>query len=290
MTPFFSVVTPSWNQGTWLSGNIASVLAQGAPDFEHIVCDNCSTDSTPAVLAAHPHVRAVVEHDSGQANALNKGFRLARGEIICWLNADDQYLPGVFEIVRREMAKPGVDVVYGDAIEDWCDGQPPRVRKARFARREDLLRWWTKRVDVLQPAVFFRHAAFAEVGWLREDLYMVMDQEFWWRLAARHPFHYLGVSLALQQRQSESKTVSQVARIYEEKEKVFDPLLHAAEPHRRIRNIVARRVGMGRRWLGLAQSAAKTDAKIARDFLARARRSNPLLALSPRWWAARVCS
>ncbi len=288
MTPFFSIVTPSWNQGQWLEGNIASILAQGASDFEHIVFDNCSNDSTPAVLAQHPHLITRVEKDSGQSNALNKAFALARGEIICWLNADDQYLPGAFDLVRREFAKPGVDVIFGDCEEDFCDGQHPRIRRARFERREDMLIWWEKRTDLLQPAVFFRRSLLAEIGPLREDLHVVMDSELWWRMSERHTFHRVEAALAKQQRQPDSKTVKHMPRIYEEKARVFTPLLNAAQPARRARNAIARRIGMGRRWLGLAQSAAKTNSEAARDFLLRARKENPLLAMSPRWWAARL--
>ncbi len=288
MPPFFSIVTPSWNQGEWLDGCIRSVLAQGAADFEHIVFDNCSSDSTPEVLAQHPHLIAWVEKDSGQSNALNKAFALARGEIICWLNADDQYLPGAFDIVRREFAKPDVDIIFGDCEEDFCDGNPPRVRKARFERREDMLIWWEKRTDLLQPAVFFRRSLLAEIGPLREDLHVVMDSELWWRMSEHHKFHRVDAALAKQQRQPDSKTVKHMPRIYEEKARVFGPLLDAAQPNRRARNTIARRIGMGRRWLGLAQSAAKTNPEAARDFLRRAWAENPLLACSPRWWAAKA--
>lgn len=285
--PYFSVVTPSWNQAAWVEGCIQSVLAQGATDFEHIVFDNCSDDGTREILAKHPHLDVHIERDTGQSNALNKAMRLACGEIICWLNADDQYLPGAFALARREFAKLDVDVIYGDAEEDFCDGQPARIRKARFPSRDDLLIWWEKRTDLLQPAVFFRRRLLEEVGSLREDLHVVMDTELWWRLSERHPFRYVGVPLARQQRQPDSKTIKHVARIYEEKHRVFTPLLDAAQPERREANARARRQGMARRWLGLAQSAAKVNPAAARDFLARARRERPLLLLSPAWWRAR---
>ena len=285
--PFLSVVTPSWNQGEWLGGCIRSVLAQGAADFAHIVFDNCSSDSTPAVLAQHPHLITRIEKDTGQSNALNKAFALARGEIICWLNADDQYLLGAFDIVRREFAKPGVDVIFGDCEEDLCAGNPPRIRRARFERREDMLMWWEKRTDLLQPAVFFRRRLLAEVGPLREDLHVVMDSELWWRMSERYTFHRVEAALAKQQRQPDSKTIKHMPRIYEEKDRVFTPLLDAAQPKRRARNAIARRIGMGRRWLGLAQSAAKTNPEAARDFLQRALIENPLLAVAPHWWAAK---
>ena len=285
-TQFFSVVTPSWNQGEWIEGCIQSVLAQGAADFEHIVFDNCSTDSTESVLARHPHLITRVEKDSGQSNALNKAFALARGEIICWLNADDQYLPGAFDIVRREFAKPGVDVIFGDCEEDFCDGNPPRIRRARFEHREDVLIWWEKRTDILQPAVFFRRSLLKEVGPLREDLHLIMDTELWWRMSEHHRFHHVDAALARQQRQPDSKTVKTVARIYEEKDRVFTPLLDDAEPNRITANRRARRDGMARRWLGLGQSALTKHRGIAKDFLLRAFRENRFVVAWPSWWKA----
>ena len=288
--PYFSVVTPSWNQGSWIQGCIQSVLNQGVTDFEHIVLDNCSTDQTEEVLSRYAHLKVIREPDRGQSHALNKGFQRAQGEIICWLNADDQYLPGAFAAIRQVFQRPEVAVAYGDCEEDFCDGTPPRLRKARWTRREDLLVWWEKRTDLLQPAVFFRRGVLAEAGPLREDLHVVMDTEFWWRISQHHEFVSVGRPLARQQRQAESKTIKHMPRIYEEKAKVFGPLLDAAEPGRRVLNAVRRRRGMGRRWLGLAQSAVKADPNAAREFLSRARMENPFLVFSAGWWRAWMLS
>ena len=286
--PYFSVITPSFNQGPFLEGAIQSVLAQGDPDFEHLVLDNCSTDGTREVLARHPHLRTRIEPDSGQSDALNKGFREARGEVICWLNADDEYLPGAFAAVRRAMSEPGVDVVFGEAEEVFFDGRPPVIRQPRFERREDLLFWWEKRVDLLQPAVFFRRRLVEEAGPLREDLHFVMDAEFWWRISAGHPFHHLPVPLARQLRQPDSKTVKNGERIYLEKARVFEPLLHAAYPQRRFSHILARRRRMGRRYLSLAQFTGPARRDAARELLRLAVRENPLLLLTSAWWKTRL--
>lgn len=285
-TPYFSVVTPSWNQGAWIEGCIHSVLHQNVADFEHIVFDNCSNDETPHILAKYPHLQVHIEKDRGQSDALNKGFALAKGEVICWLNADDQYLPGALDAVRQAFANPEVSVVYGDCEEDFCDGKLPRIRKGRWTNREDLLIWWEKRTDLLQPAVFFRRSVLNEVGPLREDLHVVMDTELWWRMSERHMFVPLGIPLARQQRQPDSKTIKHMPRIYEEKAKVFGALLDEAQPNRRASNAKLRRKGMGKRWLGLAQSAAPTDPAAALNFLQRARNENPLLLLQPSWWLA----
>ena len=92
---FFSVITPSWNQGKFLGACIGSVVSQNDLDFEHLIFDNCSTDGTAAVAAEFPHVKFVSEPDRGQSQAVNKGLAAARGKIICWLNSDDEYAPGV---------------------------------------------------------------------------------------------------------------------------------------------------------------------------------------------------
>lgn len=112
--PLISVVTPSWNQGAYIADCIESVMGLGEGVVEHIVVDNCSDDSTPEVLARYPHLRTVVENDRGQSDALNKGFALAEGEWIVWLNADDFLLPGVLEAYRDEVERrPDLDLLYG---------------------------------------------------------------------------------------------------------------------------------------------------------------------------------
>lgn len=284
--PFFSVVTPSWNQAPYIEGCIRSVLEQGVTDFEHIVFDNCSTDGTQEILARYPHLKWRSEPDSGQSQALNRGFAEARGEVICWLNADDAYLPGTFQIVRKELSTPGRMVIFGDAQELFYDGRPSGVRRARFKDRRDILIWWEKRVDLLQPALFFRRELLERVGPLREDLHLIMDTELWWRLSEHCVFQYVDRPLALQQRQPDSKTIKHAHRIYEEKARVFDPILAALEPERSREHARARRVGLGRRYLGLAQSAGQSDRVLALELLRRSRTENPANIVSFAWWRA----
>src|SRR4029079_8178684 len=90
--PLVSIVTPSYNQGRFVEATIRSVLDQRSPRIEHIVVDGGSTDGTLDVLARYPKVKWTSEPDSGQADAVNKGFRRAAGEIVGWLNSDDLYL------------------------------------------------------------------------------------------------------------------------------------------------------------------------------------------------------
>lgn len=223
-SPFFSVITPSWNQGKFLRGCVESVLAQGDGDFEHWVFDNCSTDGTAEVAAGFSHLRFCSERDWGQSEAVNKGLRATQGEVVCWLNSDDEYAPGAFERLRRAFANPETMVVFGDVRQMGYEGAGDVVARGRFERREDFVRWWSGAVKLHQPAVFFRRCVVEKVGVLREDLHYAMDYEFWWRVSEFFRFEYLPEVLAVQHRQPESKTVVAWRKVLEERERIFSPL------------------------------------------------------------------
>ena len=94
-----SIVSPSFNQGQYIEEAIQSVLNQGYENFEHIIIDACSTDNTLEILKKYSHLKWISEPDEGQSDALNKGFKLATGDIIGWLNVDDIYLSNTFKDV-----------------------------------------------------------------------------------------------------------------------------------------------------------------------------------------------
>lgn len=221
--PYFSVITPSWNQGDFLGECIGSVLRQGDPGFEHLIYDNCSTDSTADVIAKYPHVRCVRERDRGQSDAINKGFLAAKGEIICWLNCDDAYPAGLFKRLREIFDDPETDIVFGDVLQKNYDGSADQIAPARFEKREDLVRWWSRDVKLHQPAIFFRRRVREQVGLLNEGLHYAMDYEYWWRMSDRHRFHYVPEVLAIQHRQPESKTIVAWHRVLREREEIFAP-------------------------------------------------------------------
>ena len=102
-SPRISIVTASFNQARFIRETIESVLAQGYADVEHIVVDGRSTDDTPLILDDYPHLKVVREPDRGQADAINKGFRLATGDVFAFLNSDDTLLPGALERVAAEI-------------------------------------------------------------------------------------------------------------------------------------------------------------------------------------------
>lgn len=109
-----SIVTPSYNQGRFIEVAIRSILNQEYSHFEHIIIDGGSTDETLEILKKYPHLKWISEQDEGQSDALNKGFKLATGDVVGWLNADDYYLPNTFSIVSKELTNNKIDAVYAN--------------------------------------------------------------------------------------------------------------------------------------------------------------------------------
>jgi glycosyltransferase involved in cell wall biosynthesis len=254
--PFFSVITPSWNQGKFLRGCIESVRAQGDSDFEHLIFDNCSTDDTVNVAAEFPHVRFFCEKDRGQSDAVNKGLRAARGDIICWLNSDDEYEAGAFAALRRAFENPDIPVVFGDVRQVGYDGAGDALARGCFETRLDLVRWWSARVKLHQPAVFFRRSVLEKIGPLREDLHYAMDYEFWWRMSEVFRFEYLPQVLAVQHRQPSSKTILAWQKVLEERERIFAPFYELVDCGSRREMMKQKREALSKIYLDQAYAIA----------------------------------
>ncbi|MBV8959451.1 MAG: glycosyltransferase [Actinobacteria bacterium] len=139
----FSVVTPSYNYGRFLVDALESVRQQrDIADVEHVVVDGKSTDDTVEVLRAAPgNVRWVSEPDDGQTDALNKGFAMAAGDWVGWLNADEFYLPHTLASVAAAVeASPDLDVIYADGLFTDETGHAQKLFTARpYSRR--MMRW-----------------------------------------------------------------------------------------------------------------------------------------------------
>ncbi len=201
--PLVSIVTPSLNQGRFIDEAIRSVLEQIYEPIEHVVVDGDSTDATVEILRRYDHLRWVSEPDRGQSHALNKGFSLAGGEILGWLNADDAYEPhAVAEAVE---ALAGSGLVYADVTRVNDDGVNPRRICSR--PRWDL---WTELNDgngIFSPSVFFTREAFEAVGGLDESLHLTMDYDLWLRIGRRFGARHVDAVWAVQRIHDEAKTI-----------------------------------------------------------------------------------
>jgi glycosyltransferase involved in cell wall biosynthesis len=206
--PQVSIVTPSFNQGRFIEETIRSVLDQDYPRIEHIVIDACSSDETIEILRRYPHLRWVSEPDEGQADALNKGFAIAGGDIFAWLNADDLYLPGAVSAAVEALQESGADLIHGGWRQIDEHGNTIRdVDPVAFDFRRQL----EERNAVAQPGAFFTRTAFEAVGGLDARYRYAMDYELWLKLGKRFQVRHVDRVLAAYRYHPESKTVAEPA-------------------------------------------------------------------------------
>ncbi len=216
--PRITVVTPSYNQGRFLARTIDSVRNQGYPNVEHIVVDGMSSDDTPAILTRYPHLQVVREPDRGQAEAINKGFRRATGDIYCFLNSDDMLLPGALERVAREIDPArGRFVVFGRCCH--VDEEDRRIHiehPCGYVDHRRVLEIW-KEHCIPQPATFWAAEVWRQCGPLNEAEPVVLDYDLFCRFSQRYPFHFVDQVLAAYRLHSESKTCTRdFASVYRE--------------------------------------------------------------------------
>lgn len=172
-----SVITPTRNMGRFLETCILSILLQDYANCEHIVVDGNSQDNTRQILKRYPHIRWVSEADRGLSDALNKGIRMATGDIIGWCNADDLYLPGTLHMVNEYFgSRPDLDVLYGDYRETDEMGRPLRIR--RETHFSPFVFRWLHINLVPTPSAFWRKRIHDSGIWFDEELHYAMDCKF----------------------------------------------------------------------------------------------------------------
>lgn len=211
--PKISLVTPSLNQGHFIEETIQSVLSQNYPNLEYIVMDGGSTDSTIPILERYSNqLKWVSEKDTGQANAINKGLRMASGEILAYLNADDLLLPGTLSKVAQQFIEQR-QTMWVTGKCRIIDEDNREIRKLITAYKNLWL--YLSHPSVLlitdyisQPATFWRASITSEMGYLDESLHYVMDYEYWLRLYAKYPPTFIPEYLAAFRIHLQSKTTS----------------------------------------------------------------------------------
>lgn len=178
-----TVVTPSYNQARFLDETLRSVLSQRDQVHEYFVLDGGSTDGSADLIRRYADRGIdywVSEKDKGQSDAIHRGFTRATGDVLCWLNSDDVFLPGVFRRVRDAFDRhPDWDVLTAYHVQTDADG---RILSMHRIPRDGqaTARWGV--VHVCQQTTFFRRRVYEAVGGLNLDLHCVMDTELWMRM------------------------------------------------------------------------------------------------------------
>jgi glycosyltransferase involved in cell wall biosynthesis len=227
--PLVSVITPSLNQRAFIAQTIESVLSQAYPRLEYLVVDGGSTDGTLDVLRGYgARLRWLSEPDSGQSAAINKGWRMTRGNIVAWLNADDAYLPGAIQKVAAFFqTHPQIAAVYGDCDYVDADGQLIRPYPTRPYNYVALVQSASNFIP--QPAAFIRRSVMETLGGLDESLHCVMDFDYWLRLGAQFEMAYLPERLATLRLHASAKSLRAIGQFGPELIRLYQRLFEL--PH-----------------------------------------------------------
>ncbi len=242
-SPRITIVTPSFNQAPYLEQTIKSVLDQDYPNLEYFVFDAGSQDGSADLIRRYADRLAhhEIAPDRGQSDAIEKGWRRATGDILCWLNSDDYFLPGALQVAGQAFrADPQLVMLCGAiAIVDE-QGRPLRHKRPPAMTAERLLPWGGVPG---QAAVFLHRRVFDEIGGPRVDLHYVLDWELWLRVLLTYgPDRVRGTPevLAGAREWAQAKTETAAGRDAEEARRVLTELfgsgrlperLHSLERH-----------------------------------------------------------
>lgn len=275
-----SIITPSYNQAEYLEATIRSVINQNYVPIEYIVMDGGSMDGSVEIIERYSdridHWQS--EADKGQADAINHGLRMAKGEILAWINSDDVYLPdAVREAVSALKRFPEVGMVYGDGI--MVGEELEVLDRHRYPQLSlvDLLSFEV----LLQPAVFIRKNVLEEVGYLDTSYDLILDHELWVRIASRYPILHVESFWALERTHASAKTIALAERFVSEAER----MIREAEQSEELGAVVDRNRSRIEAGLGVFTARRLIDAKKHREAFRRINRAivkHPLTVL--RYW------
>jgi glycosyltransferase involved in cell wall biosynthesis len=204
LVPRLTIVTPSYNQASYLSETIRSVLTQqGDFELEYLVMDGGSSDGSVDIIRSYADQVAagnfdghcagltmvwVSQRDRGQSDAINQGLRRATGQIVGYINSDDGYLPGAFqEVARAFAADPDADFLFGDGDVIGAQGELQWEWLSRPYDQKVMTSYhflWNDFTNyIMQQATFWRRRVHERIGYLDETFHFAMDAEYWIRAA-----------------------------------------------------------------------------------------------------------
>jgi len=218
-----SIVIPNFNGAQYLGRTLASVAALTYSPVEVIVVDGASTDDSIRVIRDWEKtlpMRWISESDSGQAEAINKGFRMASGAIMGWINSDDMLTPAAAALAAaRFSADPDLDFVWGFCLVVDADDRPLNIQNPFV--REDLGLLRKHRNFVPQPGSWFSRRLVERYGPLSENLHYLFDYDFFLRFAGQVRTEFVPEVMAHFRIHETSKSGSQEHRFLSEEPTVF---------------------------------------------------------------------
>lgn len=181
-TARISIITPSYQQGKYIERAIKSVMDQDYSNIEHIIIDGGSSDNTLDILRKYPHIKWISEKDEGQSDALNKGFRMATGDIIGWLNCDDYYEQDAFSRVAQALSDREVDAVYG---QNYFTDRNGAILGTKYPNEPSRLVACFY-CYIPTTSFFFRRSLLSDQDFIDKSFEITMDKELFARLLSEH--------------------------------------------------------------------------------------------------------
>ncbi|MFN3492424.1 MAG: glycosyltransferase family 2 protein [Anaerolineales bacterium] len=231
-----SIITPSYNQAKYLEQTLHSVLSQDYAKIEYIIIDGGSNDGSVDIIknmasngspfemrerapALHKINYWISEKDNGQAEAINKGFAKANGEIIAWLNSDDYYLPNtISQVVKTFEENPDVVLIYGNMLAVDEDGKTFNTLNYKQLTLEDLICFQI----IGQPAVFFRKSALQKTNGLNPAFHFLLDHLLWIELAQHGKILHVNQTWSAARYHAEAKNRAKAAQFGQEAFRILD--------------------------------------------------------------------
>lgn len=219
MNPKISVVVPTLNQGKYIEQTLQSIINQSYNHIEILVIDGGSSDNTVEIIKKYSSAIAywISEPDKGQSDAISKGLKKATGDVLCWINSDDFYMPDVLKHVgsffSTHLDSPAVLTGHSRFIHDGGEVvwepkvlQHPNIDKIDISA-EKLLYCWN--YSLSQPSTFWNRKTMDLVGLPNEKLRFTMDLEYWIRMnAQKTTFYFIPLALSCFRYHSQSKTMN----------------------------------------------------------------------------------
>lgn len=198
-----SIVTPTYNSGEYLEECILSILGQKYKDYEHIIVDGASTDHTLDIIRKYEDkypMRWISEKDKGMYDAISKGFEMAQGDILCWLNSDDMYLPWTLQLVAEVMENQeikwltGIPSQFSDTGINYCHCN----NRLTFPRRLIRKGWMDGRRlgCIQQESTFWKKELYIISGGIDSKYQYAGDYYLWKRFAEHEKLYVVNSVLA----------------------------------------------------------------------------------------------
>lgn len=224
--PKISIVTPTFNQGKYIEETILSIINQNYPNLEYIIVDGGSNDNTINIIKKYEEKLTywVSEPDKGQAQAINKGLKIATGEVFQWINSDDYLGKDALFKIAETFINNNVEAVAGKTVYFRDKKFEEPIRQAKLTAK-GLIKW-EKGVKFVQPGVWLRRKQIIDCGGIDEQFHYAFDWDLYIRYLSKYRrVSYIKDVLVYFRLHDESKTESSIEKFKEEEVLIIEKIL-----------------------------------------------------------------